>query len=140
MPKSGGWAPVFKLAVMECLSRLMVRMLLAYGSVFFLSVVDLAASGSYIGGGPRPPRQIKPELYHLGKSVYAGKVATKDLPSLRDEQNQLLLQYQKRLPRTVQSKIDLSSLAGKLDEEQMTALIYFLEIRYKIKIADDKSN
>ncbi len=120
------------------ISRWTVYLLLLCGSLFFLSGDDLSASGSYIGGGPRPPRQIKPELYHLGKSVYAGKMEAKDMPSLRDEQNELLRQYQEKLPRTVQKKIDLASYAGKLDEEQMTALMYFLEIRYKIKIEGGK--
>lgn len=100
--------------------------------------VGLSASGSYSARLPQPPARegkgaaVDRAKYDLGQKVFNGKTtlaATADAASQRTRLETL----QARLPASVAKKKDLPALAGKLTEEQLTALEYFVRERYPIK-------
>lgn len=93
------------------------------------------ASGSYSGGGVKPPIKIDSTRYELGKAVFTGKAKLGD--SKTDEENQKvqLSAWQKALPASVQRTADLPTLAGRLTASQLDGLGHFLQIRYNVNPA-----
>ncbi|MDX1984953.1 MAG: hypothetical protein SFV51_32070 [Bryobacteraceae bacterium] len=101
----------------------------------------LEASGSYSTRPPRPPEAViqNSRRYELGKTIFAGKLELRS-PAPGAERGQTervqaerLKELQSRLPTAKRLSVDLPAFAGKLTPDQMAALAYFLEIRYKIK-------
>ena len=104
----------------------------------FLSLAPLAAfaSGSYSVRPPRPPAAstIDADKYNLGKQIFSGHAelgqATADKTA---QQAPRLKELQNKLPKAAQKNADLPGLAGKLSPAQMSALEYYVEVRYKVK-------
>jgi hypothetical protein len=92
------------------------------------------ASGSYSSRPPQPPDAViqNSRRYELGKAIFAGKLELKDRGP-QAGQLERLKGLQGRLPAAKRAAADLPALAGKLSADQMAALEYYLEIRYKIK-------
>lgn len=93
------------------------------------------ASGSYSGGGVKPPIKIDSTRYELGKAVFTGKAKLGDSKTDEDTQKSQLAAWQKALPASVQRTADLPSLAGRLTASQLDGLGHFLQIRYNVNPA-----
>jgi hypothetical protein len=109
--------------------------LLLIGSLLFAPLVA-SASGSYSARPPRPPTPstIDADKYNLGKHIFSGQAelgqATADKTV---QQSPRLKELQNKLPKAAQKNADLPGLAGKLSPAQLSALEYYLEVRYKVK-------
>lgn len=116
--------------------RISVIVRLALGAITMGGLLACAgfASGSYSSRPPQPPDAViqNSRRYELGKAIFAGKLDLKDRAP-QAAQLERLKDLQGRLPASKRASADLPALAGKLSPDQMTALEYFLEIRYKIK-------
>jgi hypothetical protein len=95
----------------------------------------LSASGSYTSRLPVPPgkegkgAKIDRAKYDLGQKIFNAKA----IPAAQGDAaaQQTRLQFlQSRLPARVAKSKDLTALAGKLTEEQLDALEYFVKERY----------
>ena len=91
------------------------------------------ASGTYCACMPKPPLKVKGtsvdrDRYDLGQKVYNGKAA----PGQGDAaaQRTRLQALQTQLPENVAKKKDLTAMAGKLSEQQLSALEYYVQQRY----------
>lgn len=104
----------------------------------FLTGGELLSSGGYSGGGFNVPQAGKDrEAYLLGKSIFTKEL---ELPKEVDEatkekQHDDLLSLQAALPASEQRRNNLTEFAGRLTDEQLKALEYFLKIRFNIKPA-----
>lgn len=91
-------------------------------------------SGSYCACMPKPPPKeakvgrVDRDRYDLGQKVYNGKTAAAQGDAT--SQRARLESLQSRLPANVAKKKDLTTLAGKLTEQQLDALDYFVKERY----------
>lgn len=83
---------------------------------------------------PKPPPKVSKSVrvdrdkYDLGQKVFNGKA-----PAVQGDaaaQRSRLEALQRRLPEKVAAKKDLTDLAGKLSQEQLEALEYFVQQRY----------
>jgi hypothetical protein len=98
----------------------------------FLAAAPLTrASGSYTSRPPRPgaaQEGVDRGLYDLGQKVFRGKAAA----GLGDAaaQRPRLAALQGRLPAAAARKTDLAALAGKVTDEQLAALEYYVGRRY----------
>lgn len=102
------------------------------GLIVALSLHGAAyASGTYTGRPPRPPTSVDRAAYALGKQVFAGEF-TPSAGNAETQASQLLALY-KKLPKKANARHDITEYAGKLSDEQMDALRYFLLKRYKAK-------
>lgn len=109
-------------------------------AAFVLAAMILAlplaafASGSYIARPPKPPAKesksaVDRDRYRLGQHIFNDKVALSaagDATSQRSRLDSL----QTRLPESVARRKDLPKLAGRLTEEQLVALEYYVARRY----------
>jgi hypothetical protein len=95
---------------------------------------DTSGSGSYVSRPPQPTL-IDTERYELGKAVFLGKLSAPGPggDALRDVQRARLHQLQERLPVKVRRSVDLPGLAGTLSRDHVTALEYYLKIRFKVE-------
>lgn len=99
--------------------------------------LGLIASGSYISRLPQPPAQgakgakVDKAKYDLGQKVFNGKTAPGE--GNATAQRTRLEALERQLPSSVAAKKDLSALAGKLTDEQLDALEYFVKERYPSK-------
>lgn len=92
------------------------------------------ASGSYPGRPPQPPVAVDTDKYNTGKQIFTGKATLgTGAAGAAETQTTRLKDLQGRLPKAVQKTAKLPELAGKLSAEQMKALEYYLELRYKVK-------
>ncbi|MBL9191741.1 MAG: hypothetical protein JNJ82_05235 [Opitutaceae bacterium] len=110
-------------------------------SLFLVSSVWLAASGSYV---PRPPRklvkaersaaEIDPERYGLGRALVLRtgeiRISNEVNASVRADQEAALRAVEARLSNEVRQKAQLTSLAGRLTPPQLDAVIYYLGVRF----------
>lgn len=92
-----------------------------------------AASGSYCTCMPKPPpkgtkAKVDRDKYDLGQKTFNGKTAP--VQGNATAQRARLEALQRKLPEKVAAKKDLTSLAGKLSEEQLDALEYYVQQRY----------
>jgi hypothetical protein len=93
------------------------------------------ASGTYTSRPPRPGATreagVDRALYDLGQKVFRGKAA----PAQGDAATQRprLAALQGRLPASAARKTDLNALAGKVSDEQLAALEYYVGRRYGSK-------
>ena len=90
--------------------------------------VVLRASESY--SVPAKPG-LEEGKYALGQKIFSGKQKLPEADAkLAEKQEPKLKKLQEMLPKEAQEKAKLASLAGKLNDEQLTALQYFVEKRY----------
>lgn len=97
------------------------------------------ASGSY---PPNPPRlggaalaKIDAPVYNLGKTIFTDRMALPaDAPPGNDPAANLarLTAVQAQLPERVRTEVDLPALSTRLDTAQVDALLYYLQIRFRI--------
>jgi|SRR4030095_1418941 hypothetical protein len=97
------------------------------------SPLSLLASGTYCACMPKPPLRVKGaqvdrDRYDLGQKVYNEKTA----PGQGDAASQRtrLQALQAQLPESIAKKKNLTSMAGKLTEQQLSALEYYVQQRY----------
>ena len=96
--------------------------------------LGLFASGTYTSRLPSAPAKaakVDRAKFDLGQKVYNGKTATAQGDAAA--QRARLQALQARLPEKVAKKKDLTELAGKLTDEQLDALEYFVKERYPTK-------
>jgi hypothetical protein len=116
--------------------------------ILFLSAT--LATGAFASGGgpaapPRPPKKekdmpkksemsmmetIDSARYELGKAVYTGKYTAVNNRQKMSEQKKALMMMSNKAGSKVK---DLSSLAGKISDEQLKALEYYLSKRFMQK-------
>jgi hypothetical protein len=109
------------------------------GLLFVLAICALTplaafGSGSYCACMPKPPSKygkpgaIDRDRFDLGQKIFNGKAA----PGQGDAtaQRTRLEALQAQLPEKVGRKNDLPAMAGKLSEQQLDALEYFVKQRY----------
>ena len=96
------------------------------------------ASGTYCACMPKPTKvgktgkvKIDRDQYDLGQKVYNGKTATAQ--GNASAQRTRLQALQSRLPENVAKKKDLPSLAGKITDQQLEALDYYINHRYSTR-------
>jgi hypothetical protein len=95
------------------------------------------ASGSYTSRLPQPPSKegkgtkVDRAKYDLGQRVFNAKTVMASQGDAAAQQPRLQA-LQRQLPERVARKKDLTALAGKLTEEQLDALEYFVRERYPI--------
>lgn len=117
------------------MSKLMRISVVALVLMSLIAGVGLA-SGSYTGKPPRPGNIDHPS-YHLGKQIFSGKLKLSDSVSADQTAQQAFLErLEQRLPEKERTKAQLRRFAGKLNDEQLQALEYYLSVRYRF----DRSN
>ena len=75
-------------------------------------------------------------VYKLGEKIYYNKVKLPAKPISEDKvkiQNISLKAMTRGIPESVKKRIDKAKLAGRLDDEQINALKYYLSKRFKDK-------
>ena len=109
----------------------MIASLLAVG-LFFLPIQQVNASGSF---RPSTSKGVAMDVgvYRIGKSLFYGRSAPSGSASVGG-QVVTLRNLSGKLKAPVAKKAKLEQLAGKLSSEELAALIYYIEIRYKIKL------
>jgi hypothetical protein len=105
-------------------------------SACLLAITGMQASGTYSGGGVKPPVKIDSARYELGKAVFTGKAKLGDTKADEEAQKTQLSAWQKSLPASVQKTADLPAFAGRLTEAQLDGLGHFLQIRYNVTPAN----
>ncbi|TGK44142.1 hypothetical protein [Leptospira andrefontaineae] len=111
------------------------------GALFFSSLEVVLASGGFGGGGVagQALRGKEREKFNLGKAIYNGEVAldAKKEDLVKSQKNRL--EYlQGSLPNSEKGRVSLEDLAGKLSEEQISALEFFVSIRFNVKLEEKK--
>ncbi len=110
-------------------------------AVIFIFSVPTFASGGFGGGGVagQALRGKEREKFNLGKAVYNAEVAldAKKEDLVKPQKNRL--EYlQGSLPNSEKGRVNLEDLAGKLSEEQISALEFFVSIRFNVKLEEKK--
>ncbi len=94
----------------------------------------IIASGGSAGGISQIPQGKDREKYHLGKAIYNSEITLGSVSSsVEKEQLDKLEFLQGSIPNTEKRRVNLPELAGKLSNEQLEALEYFISIRFNIK-------
>lgn len=110
------------------------KILLVTGIASLLCLAPrLAASGAYVNTPANPPSEADAASrarYDNGKAVFSGKFTPSDSPATQAAT--VLRELQERLPKSAAKGVDLVALAGKIDEQQLEDLRYFMTVRYKI--------
>ena len=100
-----------------------------------LSATSALGSGSYRGKGRRPPNRLEAEQYNLGKKIFTQKADLPEaLPELVKEQTEQLEALRALLPEKARKRAELQALAGRLNDEQFEALMYYVSVRYKVEV------
>ena len=76
------------------------------------------------------------DIYKLGEKIYYNKVKLPADPISEDKtkvQSIYLRAMTKGVPESVKKRVDKAKLAGRLNDEQLNALKYYLRIRFKQK-------
>lgn len=93
----------------------------------------LPASGSYTSK-PARPNQIEYAKYHLGKQIFSGKYQPKaSSPGDQAAQQAVLETLERQLPESARRKSAITQLAGRLNQEELEALDYYLTSRYRLQ-------
>ncbi|MCT8335127.1 hypothetical protein NUH30_15715 [Leptospira sp. 85282-16] len=105
-----------------------------------LLITNVYASGGIGGGGiANIPQGQDREKYHLGKAVYNQDITLEKQTNIKQLDQEERLEYlQGSLPNTEKRRVNLPELAGKLTEEQILALEYFVQIRFNVKLPEKK--
>lgn len=75
------------------------------------------------------------EKFHLGKSVFNQEIELSAVDKAKEVVQSERLDYlQGSLPNTEKRRVNLPDLAGKLTDEQLDALEYFVSIRFNVKL------
>lgn len=78
---------------------------------------------------------VKTDKFNAGQDIFRGQAEPGSVPPTKAEtQAERLAAIQQRLPALAQQKADLPALAGKLTDEQMGELEYYVEYRYGVKL------
>lgn len=92
------------------------------------------ASGSYTARPPQPGAVGKADeraMYALGQRIYTEKLKLEEsVPTRPEEQMKRLKVLQEKLPEKVALEKNLTLLAGKLTEEQLVALEFYVNKRH----------
>ncbi|MFB5652666.1 hypothetical protein ACE5IS_18640 [Leptospira wolffii] len=110
-------------------------------AVFLFFSEAAFASGGFGGGGVagQTLRGKEREKFNLGKAIYNGEVA---LDAKKEElaktQKNRLEYLQGSLPNSEKGRVNLEDLAGKLSEEQISALEFFVSVRFNVKLEEKK--
>ncbi|EPG64533.1 hypothetical protein [Leptospira wolffii] len=108
----------------------------------FLFFSDIAMASGGFGGGAVAGQTLRGkerEKFNLGKAIYNGEVAldAKKEDLVKAQKNRL--EYlQGSLPNSEKGRVNLEDLAGKLSEEQISALEFFVSIRFNVKLEEKK--
>ncbi|MGV3665802.1 MAG: hypothetical protein ACO1NV_06700 [Leptospira bouyouniensis] len=115
-----------------------IRLLLV--SLLFTNI--LLASGGISGGGiANIPQGQDREKYHFGKAVFNQEITLEKQPNINiNDQDERLEYLQGSLPNTEKRRVNLPDLSGKLTEEQLQALEYFIQVRFNIKLPEKKKD
>lgn len=99
-----------------------------------VATATLHASGG-ISGGSAGPRGEQRALYQLGKALYHNELPLPESPdqSLYNSQSAALASLHAQLSPEERDASNLPGLAGRLNTDQWKALLYYLEIRFRIK-------
>lgn len=94
-----------------------------------LLISGVNASGGIGGGGiANIPQGQDREKYHLGKAVYNQDLTLENQTNVKLQEQEERLEYlQGSLPNTEKRRVNLPDFAGKLTEEQLQALEYFVK-------------
>ncbi len=71
--------------------------------------------------------------YQMGKMVFSGEFTVSERPGEAAAQIRILRQLQAKLPLAARKRANLPAHPGKLSDEQLEALRYFLAKRYKVR-------
>jgi len=104
--------------------------------IFFTFITVVSASGGFGGGGVgQIPQGQDREKFHLGKSIYNLEIELGTLDKTKESAQAERLDYlQGSLPNTEKRRVNLPELAGKLTNEQIEALEYFVSVRFNVKL------
>ncbi len=104
--------------------------------IFFNSIYNYTfASGGFGGGVEQISQGRDKEKFHLGKSIYNIEIEiSKDATNKSETQLTRLEFLQNSLPNPEKKRVNLPKLAGKLTDNQLDALEYFLSIRFNIQL------
>ncbi|MCW7493339.1 hypothetical protein ND861_11895 [Leptospira sp. 2 VSF19] len=105
-----------------------------------LLITSVYASGGIGGGGiANIPQGQDREKYHLGKAVYNQDITLEKQSNVKSIDQEERLEYlQGSLPNTEKRRVNLPDFAGKLSEEQLQALEYFIQVRFNVKLPEKK--
>ena len=109
--------------------------LLSGTAALLVATLPTFGSGTYCACMPKPPpksaQTVDRDKFDLGQKVFNGKTA----PVQGDPTGQRtrLAALQAQLPEKVAKKKDLTQLAGKITDQQLDALEYFIKERYPTK-------
>ena len=91
-------------------------------------------SGSYLSRPPQPSL-VDSERYELGKAVFLGKLQEPKVnPAVQAAQAIRLQELQNNLPAKVRPSAKLPTLAGMVSAVQLSALEYYLKVRFKLTV------
>jgi len=114
----------------------MIKQVCLVSAGLLLVVANATASGSYRLTIAKPKTETRSAMdrdkYSLGQQVFNGKAKLTAQSDL-EVQKPRLEKCQAGLPKGVAKSKSLPALAGKLSEEQLAALEYFLGERYPAK-------
>lgn len=118
--------------------KILIQLLLV--NLFFTNII--LASGGISGGGiANIPQGQDREKYHLGKAIFNQEISLeKQTNSNLNDQEERLEYLQGSLPNTEKRRVNLPELSGKLTEEQLQALEYFIQVRFNIKLPEKKKD
>jgi hypothetical protein len=113
------------------------QFLLCYTAISLSVPISSLASGSYVARPPVPSVQSKAEeraKYSLGKRIFNDKLKPDAeqavVEGAAEKQQPRLEKLQKLLPERVARKKDLTDFAGKLNQEQLDALEFYVNKRF----------
>lgn len=115
-----------------------MRLLAVLGALQATNVA--LASGTY---PPAPPRlgtevvrNIDPEAYNLGKSIFTGRANLAALPPADSDHAAAnaarLNAVVERIPARARTQLDVAALSRHLDSAGLEALLYYLELRFRL--------
>ncbi|MGF1656350.1 MAG: hypothetical protein ACFCU3_05150 [Verrucomicrobiales bacterium] len=120
-----------------CLARWRSSICL-FSALLLFGLVDsvpLRASGTFRPFPPRPPGEsdIDRDRYELGRAIFTRRFQLEPQrlgASELQRRASILNQLQSILPRSIGARIQLPAFAPLVTEQQLEALIYYVEKRY----------
>ncbi|TGL67462.1 hypothetical protein [Leptospira jelokensis] len=109
----------------------------------FITNIVLASGGISGGGIANIPQGQDREKYHLGKAIFNQEVSLEKQTNANvntTDQEERLENLQGSLPNTEKRRVNLPDFSGKLTEEQLQALEYFIQVRFNIKLPEKKKD
>ncbi|TGM05143.1 hypothetical protein [Leptospira jelokensis] len=109
----------------------------------FITNIVLASGGISGGGIANIPQGQDREKYHLGKAIFNQEVSLEKQTNANvntADQEERLEYLQGSLPNTEKRRVNLPDFSGKLTEEQLQALEYFIQVRFNIKLPEKRKD